>query len=172
MSNLKAPYDRIYRSICEEVSAELEWMPDELPGKSPIEKALITALVAKTRWGSVEYEGVLIPKDDEHREKLLASERSYGNLIVQSQAIVAGWRVDFLVFAYAWREERWRKLIVECDGHDFHERTKEQAARDRLRDREAQAQGLTVFRFTGSQIYRDAWGCVGEIIDWAARGLG
>ena len=24
-----------------------------------------------------------------------------------------------------------KKMVIECDGHDFHERTKEQARRDR-----------------------------------------
>ena len=28
-----------------------------------------------------------------------------------------------------------KQMIVECDGHDFHERTKEQASRDKERDR-------------------------------------
>src|SRR5688572_18496721 len=27
------------------------------------------------------------------------------------------------------------EFIIECDGHDFHERTKEQAAHDKRRDR-------------------------------------
>jgi hypothetical protein len=44
---------------------------------------------------------------------------------------------------------------VECDGHEYHERTKEQAERDKERDREVQALGYEVARFTGSEINRD-----------------
>ena len=60
-------------------------------------------------------------------------------------------------------------VIVECDGHDFHERTKEQAARDKKRDRYFQASGNPVLRFTGSEIYKDAWGCASQIIDFAEK---
>ena len=38
-----------------------------------------------------------------------------------------------------------RQVVVECDGHDFHERTKEQAANDRERDRGLQGLGFSVF---------------------------
>lgn len=53
--------------------------------------------------------------------------------------------------------------IVECDGHDFHERTKEQAKRDRSRDRAFQSAGIPVFRFTGSEIYADSLKCAREV---------
>lgn len=53
--------------------------------------------------------------------------------------------------------------IVECDGHDFHERTKEQAQRDRARDRAFQAAGIPVFRFTGSEIYASPTKCAREV---------
>ena len=56
-------------------------------------------------------------------------------------------------------------LVVECDGHDFHEKTKEQAARDKSRDREFTRLGYRVIRFSGSEIYRDAEKCIDEISD-------
>ena len=55
-------------------------------------------------------------------------------------------------------------LVVECDGHDFHERTKEQAAHDRKRDRFMVADGWTVLRFTGSEIHRDPVMCGREVL--------
>lgn len=55
-------------------------------------------------------------------------------------------------------------VIVECDGHDFHDRTKEQAARDRSRDRFLlAAAGTSTVRFTGSEIWRDAELCAAEV---------
>jgi hypothetical protein len=54
-------------------------------------------------------------------------------------------------------------VVVECDGHDFHERTKEQAQHDKTRDREMQSMGFPVLRFTGSEIWRDAWVCAAQI---------
>lgn len=52
---------------------------------------------------------------------------------------------------------------IYCDGHDFHERTKEQAARDRSIDRKLQQIGWHVFRFTGSEIYRATNKCIADI---------
>lgn len=78
---------------------------------------------------------------------------------VQEQ--IGRYRVDFLFTSYC--DTHVRKLAVECDGHDYHERTKEQAARDRARDRKLTSQGITVMRFTGSEIYKDPAGCVEEI---------
>jgi uncharacterized protein DUF559 len=54
-------------------------------------------------------------------------------------------------------------VVVECDGHDFHEKTKEQAARDKSRDRDMLAQGYRVLRFTGSEIHNRAEKCAMEI---------
>lgn len=62
------------------------------------------------------------------------------------------------------------KVIVECDGHEFHERTKEQAAKDRARDRASVMGGYDVFRFTGSELWRDPMGCAEQVVDWGIRG--
>ncbi|MDQ3254286.1 MAG: endonuclease domain-containing protein [Acidobacteriota bacterium] len=61
-----------------------------------------------------------------------------------------------------------KNLIVECDGHDFHEKRKEQAAKDKRRDRILQSLGYRVFRFTGSEIHNDAIACAIE----AFKGFG
>lgn len=55
-------------------------------------------------------------------------------------------------------------IAVECDGHSFHERTKEQAASDRSRDRMLAEGGWTVLRFTGSELYANPSGCVEEFV--------
>jgi very-short-patch-repair endonuclease len=56
-------------------------------------------------------------------------------------------------------------FVVECDGHDFHDRTKQQAAYDRARDRELLRLGCPTLRFTGSEIVHAADRCANEIID-------
>jgi very-short-patch-repair endonuclease len=57
------------------------------------------------------------------------------------------------------------KLVIECDGHDFHDRTKVQASRDRARDRTLQSLGFQVFRYTGADIWRDVMACATEVLD-------
>lgn len=84
---------------------------------------------------------------------------------------IGEYRVDFLLSLrdIVHGEDRQRNLVIECDGHDFHERTKEQAAADRARDRCLQAQGYTVFRFTGSEIWNDPLKCADQVHDWACE---
>lgn len=60
-------------------------------------------------------------------------------------------------------------MIVECDGHDFHERTKDQAAKDRGRDRELQEMGYIVYRFTGSELWANAMGCARQVEDFFSK---
>jgi hypothetical protein len=67
--------------------------------------------------------------------------------------IAIEWMTTFGTVAPQDRIKVW--LAVECDGHDYHERTAEQAARDKARDRALQALGWTVARFTGREIVAD-----------------
>ncbi len=59
------------------------------------------------------------------------------------------------------------RVVVELDGHDFHERTPEQAQSDKSRDRELQALGWHVLRFTGREVLRDPFKCTREVLSLA-----
>lgn len=59
------------------------------------------------------------------------------------------------------------KMVIECDGHDFHERTKQQAAHDRKRDRAMTQEGWMVLRFTGSEIWANPFACVTQCAEIA-----
>jgi len=74
------------------------------------------------------------------------------------------YRVDFLIIVTDFRDhEDMIKVVVECDGHEFHEKTKEQSTRDKKRDREMLACGYRVLRFTGQEIWKDAMRCAKEV---------
>jgi very-short-patch-repair endonuclease len=77
------------------------------------------------------------------------------------QVAVGPYMADFLVTHAIYGKVV--KIIVECDGHDFHEKTKEQARHDKARDRFLVLQGYRVLRFTGSEIHRDANACAQEV---------
>lgn len=81
-------------------------------------------------------------------------------LILQQQVSIGTYRVDFLIAGR-------RTAVVELDGHAFHERTKEQAARDKKRDRDLQTSGLAVLRFTGSEVWRDPHGAARAAYEFA-----
>lgn len=84
---------------------------------------------------------------------------------VSPQMQIGQYRVDFVVryLAGKWGDV---DVVVECDGHDFHEKTREQAERDKKRDRAITAEGYTVMRFSGRELYRDPFACVEEVIDY------
>ena len=72
---------------------------------------------------------------------------------VWSQVTIGKYRADFLI-AYRPGRRDIKYLVIECDGHDFHERTKEQAEHDRRRDREMLSSGIPVLRVTGAEVWR------------------
>jgi very-short-patch-repair endonuclease len=123
--------------------------------ESPIERRLLAALMSSaaildgsaylTIGTSEQVEGY------RHRETLIVPQLTIGR-----------YRLDFGVVWY--REGAGQILLaVECDGHDFHEKTKEQAQRDKSRDREIMSRGWPVIRFTGSEIFRDASECAESV---------
>lgn len=79
---------------------------------------------------------------------------------VFTQVPIGPYRADILI------EDDGRKLVVECDGAEFHAITKEQVERDKRRDRYCAARGLCVMRFSGAEIHRDARGCAAEVGCW------
>lgn len=54
-------------------------------------------------------------------------------------------------------------VAIECDGHEYHDKTKEQADRDRARDRHFQALGWEVARYTGTQVNASAEWCARDV---------
>ena len=83
--------------------------------------------------------------------------------VVLPQAQIGRYRVDFLILVKDDENPHRAILAVECDGHDFHERTKEQAQRDKSRDRYLLSMKIPTMRFTGSEIYQDAEKCASQI---------
>ena len=58
------------------------------------------------------------------------------------------------------------KLLVECDGHNYHNKTKDQVKRDNERDYNLKLAGYDILRFSGSQIYNDPFKCAKEIYEY------
>jgi hypothetical protein len=68
--------------------------------------------------------------------------------------------VDFFI------EKRNQRLCIYTDGHTYHERTEDQALRDKNIDRKLQALGYTVLRYTGKEINESMEKTMREIKDW------
>ena len=71
--------------------------------------------------------------------------------------------IDFLVRSAIDDSEEIR-VAIELDSYEFHERSVEQATRDKKRERRIVESGIPVLRFTGSEILRDAQSCIAKIV--------
>jgi very-short-patch-repair endonuclease len=122
--------------------------------ESAIEKQLLTALYT----GAICFHNTSLVVNGKQQAEL---DRGTPGLFIEPQFKIDRFRADFLVTHSNGTIKK--SVVVECDGHEFHERTKEQAKRDRSKDRRIQDLGFKIFRFTGSEIYSNPDRCVQEI---------
>lgn len=90
-------------------------------------------------------------------------------IFLTPQYEVGPYRVDFVLGSTQHIADLRKHIVIECDGHQFHEKTKEQAARDKKRDRTLTTTFGAVLHFTGSEIYRDVAGCWSESLRALAK---
>ena len=100
-----------------------------------------------------------------------AAQKGGPDFYIVPQHQFGPYRADLLVGYYGIGTIKQTSIVVECDGHQWHERTKEQAQKDRERERALNAHVAKVIRFTGSEIYRDPFACADEIIATLDRAL-
>ena len=77
-------------------------------------------------------------------------------------------RVDFTLC----HPESRTRVVIECDGHDFHDGDRQQAQKDKGRDRRLVSLGWVVLRFTGRELHRDPLKCAQEAWRIAAANAG
>lgn len=127
--------------------------------ESPIEELLIAALYAQSKIApeTIFFYGCELTDGPDF------DEASF----VFQQANIGPYRVDMAIWdaSLPFNHTPPRIMIVECDGHDFHEKTKAQARRDKQRDRFLVSKGYKVLRFTGSEIWADPDAVADEIIN-------
>lgn len=133
--------------------------------ESPIEELLLVALYSASR--VCEEQLHFMAGEGPLPERPYFDQAAF----VYQQIPIGPYRADILVHdaTLPFEIAGPRLMVVECDGHDFHERTKEQARRDRQRDRFFQSKGFKLLRFTGSEIWADPEKCADEIINELAR---
>jgi hypothetical protein len=59
-------------------------------------------------------------------------------------------------------------LLIEIDGHDFHEKSRDQVEADKRRDRRWAREGVVTLRFTGREINRRPCECATEVLEMVA----
>ena len=140
--------------------------------RSPIEAMLLRALLGDvpsdfsvhdgTRHADLRYERGLI-RNPAQRLPRCATAVGAGaiNAFVFADVGIATYKADILLLLD--HDNGDHSLVVECDGHDFHDRTKQQASYDRSRDRELLRCGIRTIRFTGSEIVHSQERCADEV---------
>ena len=113
--------------------------------ESPIEKMLFMCLLGEQLYTAARIKGEV-------------------KIIPQLEVELSGniYRPDFTVLLTTVGKEI--KAIIECDGHGFHEKTKEQARNDRKRERVFVRHGYKVLRYTGQEIYENPFKCAVEAL--------
>lgn len=152
--------ERVYESFVPDFQYLVAALSSTMTGlcDSPIEVMLATSFVLANRiTGHKIFE--IVPKGQ--------APESQADFLVHPQFEWEGYRMDFCIEMKA----AGQKVFIECDGHDFHERTPEQAERDRKKDRLAQDRGISILRYTGREIHRSPAHCVSEIIGFLQNRL-
>jgi very-short-patch-repair endonuclease len=147
-------------------------------GLTPIEKLLRGAFMAReihsSHWIDVKF-WATIPGQMTIEKIQRFPHHNFRDWVLHvfQQVAVGPYRLDFLAFVSikdgAFNEVARHYLAIECDGHEFHEKTKEQAARDKARDRFMTGLHIPVMHFTGSEIWREANDCVSEVLSYYER---
>lgn len=132
---------------------------DDFSIESPIEKILYCAIKALMVFNGIEKcEPLYRPDDTPYQEGLHVWPQYQGH----------GYRVDFLISNYfhfkQGERQRIRKLIVECDSQEFHERDESERRYEKERDRIFQKIGYKTFHYTGKEILINPYKIAAEII--------
>lgn len=73
--------------------------------------------------------------------------------------VIGSYRPDFLISFGS------NTFVIEVDGHNFHEKTKEQVKRDNTKNRDYLKWGVIPIRFSGSEVYNAPDKCAKETFE-------
>lgn len=83
---------------------------------------------------------------------------------IKPQYKIGNYRADFLVYQNGLLEHPTTPVVVELDGHDFHDKDKHQRTYEKSRDRFLVKQGYKVLHFTGSEVVADPYKVAFEVL--------
>lgn len=129
----------------------------EGPYGSPLEDLLVCAFHALA-----ESQYVMANPGPDSPEELLPG------LYVTPQFVIKSYRVDFLVECIKpGGDMATQGVIVELDGHAFHDKDKKQRAYEKARDRDIVRAGFKLLHYTGSEVVKDPFAVAWEAMEFA-----
>jgi len=88
--------------------------------------------------------------------------------IIFPQFQIEKYRVDFLIYhtdpEMVRNGSKGNKVVVELDGHDFHDKNEKQRRYEKKRDRFLQNLGLKVFHYTGAEVVSNPFVPASEVL--------
>lgn len=117
--------------------------------KSPIEQIYFIAFNLMA-----EHYSIAVKRDE-------VNENESCSLYIYPKFKIGKFKVDFLVI-YVDCNAVFRNAVIELDGHDFHDKDKNQRAYEKSRDRFLIRQGFSILHFTGSELFNDPYKAVLE----------
>ena len=132
---------------------------------SPIEQLFETAVRTIVKLEGCEY--------DPYPDPVVEGKIRYNGVWIRPQVKIGEYCVDYCISVDEYRDViakmtfPVKKIVVELDGHAFHETTEKQRRYEKERDRYMQKKGYKVFRYTGAEIvsnpFHAAFECLGEL---------
>ena len=116
--------------------------------KSPIEQIFITAFELYIKLLKKDYIFLL-----SQREIRIDKKRYVADFYFESDEYVNKFDTN-------------KKIIIECDGHDFHQKTKQQVQYDNEREYDLKMAGYEIIRFSGTQIYNNPFKCAEDAYNY------
>lgn len=111
---------------------------------SPIEQIFFMALRVQCQQMGIEFTTLVEPE--------FIKPGFHFTLYISPQKKIGNYKVDFHIKLKQGCGES--ELVVELDGHDFHDKDKRQRSYEKARDRYLLQQGFKVFHFTGSDVVK------------------
>lgn len=130
--------------------AEMIFEESLIDCESPIEQLLSLALEDLNIKNIYKYNPFIDVVEIEKQKEIYCENKKY--------------RVDFCI-PVVYKNQENKSFIIECDGHEFHQKTKEQVERDNTRMRDLQRQGYEVIRFSGTEIWHRPYKCASDILN-------
>ena len=134
------------------------YVPDEC--KSPIEQLFYYAysILDFENEGDIVPSLFLMPQEEIHAN----GKTYYADFVFDSDYLKEDGNIP----------ENALKLVIECDGHEFHEKTKEQVKRGNERDYNLKIAGYDILHFSGSQIYNEPMTCAKKVYEYIKNKTG
>lgn len=158
---------RLYGAYKEkEFCGEMFSQCSEAVTDSPIEQLFFVAIHAMA-------ESVFCPLNQEAIFHPFADPVLRNGVYMSQQQQIGKYRVDFsLKQIGVGPDDIYRPIVIELDGHDFHDRDKAQRSYEKARDRYLVKQGYRVLHYTGSDIVADPFKAAFEALEMIGAMIG